>query len=37
MVKKKVFYKKNALVKGSHQCTILMTMMGFAIAMMEVK
>ncbi len=37
MVKKEVVLQENALVKASHQCTILMTMMGFAIAVMEVK
>ncbi len=37
MVKKEVVSQRNALVKASHQCTILMTMMGFAIMVMEVK
>jgi hypothetical protein len=37
MVKKEVVSQRNSLVKASHQCTILTTMMGFAIAVMEVR
>jgi len=37
MVKKEIVSQRNALVKASHQCKILTTMMGFAITVMEVK
>jgi hypothetical protein len=37
MVKKEVVSQRNDLVKASHQCTILTTMMGFAIVVMEIK
>jgi len=37
MVKKEIVSPRNALVKASHQCTLLRTMMGFAIVVMEVK